>query len=354
MILNYSGWKRIFEQDASQGAVVLDFVVSAGATKVPISDEKLTVSQKFPTAKYKSPEATVYEISLADAMAGKFGAAVELSQATASQKDQIEFDGKKIVGSGRIDIQWTPETLQKKIKVSGNGALVLARAADQIKPIYESVKSMRGVVLLYLDAERFSARIVNNLSGLTQKPLTEWVKGLIYQVATQLADAETRPQLVAKWKDNRSLIEQKYAPPIIKVDIEKGISRQQPTPAQNLQLRPFYYKYSAKKLKDKTFDPNLLSSIKNSLIAAGLDSTLEFSKTFFKQEISNLPAEYEGRIFAGVQQEVEKVKAAFSESVIASTLAEALTASPGQQVEQTASQIASSSKTYAEGESSSE
>lgn len=175
----------------------LTYMITAGASNTPMRSVTLNKNQKYPLPKDAKPtDVYLYELKLSDALTRNFSNATVLNKVDEQNKDQIIFGTESIINTGSIRIPINQSTYNQTIKVSGNGALVLARASNE----YQNIKKMGGVMILELSAkELYSTSFSVETLGVTQNNLVakanSVISGLIYQVNNQKGKSELDPRL---------------------------------------------------------------------------------------------------------------------------------------------------------------
>ena len=174
----------------------LTYLIMAGASNVPMRSETLHNNQGFPLPKGSTNmDVYLYQIKLSDALNDDFSKAIVISKVSEKNRDQIIFGDKSIINKGSIRIPINQNTINQTIKVSGNGALVLSRAANEYLPI----KKLGGMAILELSSNNlYSDRIWLDELGITQHNLVakanSTLNGLIYQLNDSVGKSKLDPQ----------------------------------------------------------------------------------------------------------------------------------------------------------------
>lgn len=190
------------QENPAQDTGGLSYIITAGASNVPMRAVTLNKNQNFPIAKDVKPnDVYLYEISLADALNDDFSKAKILNKVDEKNRDQIIFGNQSIINSGTIRIPINQSTINQSIKVSGNGALVLSRVANE----YKDIKKMGGVMILELSSkELYSTTFSLEKLGITQQALKNKTNSLLYGLIYMLNNAKGQSQLdptAVKFKD---------------------------------------------------------------------------------------------------------------------------------------------------------
>lgn len=352
VILNFKRWKHIYEQ-ATGASTPLDFVVFSGASSKSMSDATLHSNQGFPQPTDKNPLNHIYELSLAAALAGDFARAVIIKPVDKASPDQIIFDGTSITNSGKLAIEWNKENSSKKIQVSGNGALVLARAADNTKNIDPTtLLQQNGAIVLELAASALYSKYWSIVSsGLDTNRLVAGLNGRITQVAVAAADSILKPKLIAKWTLTPAWIESEYAPYIIerKPDASPVVISPPGLPI-NTSIKQYYGTYTDSRLTSNDANP-LAKIAKSSIVDAGLDALSKYVPEYFSRALAGLDKQYTDRLVAKIQDNISRVKAGYNFDKVKSQLAYAVVGKPGSVVPATTTQTTATSTQYKEGSS---
>lgn len=307
-LLTYTTWKKLFEQTAPAAASTgpADFVIASGATKVPMRDASLNKNQGYPLADGAgAQDMHLYELGLGAAAAANFSIAKPGEKVT---QDIIEFDGTRITDTGKIVIEWNAENMRKPIKVSGNGALVLARAATYLKQI-ENKGTKVGVIILELAATGRYATIwsTDNL-GASAGNLRAKQNTLAAAMSQDAVNEIDLPKVQALrlngkgWGfkgsfDNNGGIWLNYK------DQETGTSstiyppqKSEPNPA----LDPYYRKYAISELvtSTKQASPKLkaMTKVLVGMINTDLDNLAEYIPQFLKEKMTGIEDQYINRL----------------------------------------------------------
>lgn len=352
MILNYAKWKKVYEQ-ATVGNDAITFVIAAGANSKPMADETLAKNQKYPAADNLPNSTTIYELILADALAGNFAKAAAVGQAANTEKDQIIFEDNSIKNKGKLVIEWNPVNATKQIRVSGNGALVLARAFNAVKQDSSLLSSSKGVIVLELGAnELYSNLWAIDQMGLSVSRLMSSVRGIIDQVAVQTSNSTLKSELAKKWGDSVEWIESKYCPDIIEIQADGNTVRNRPDLEKNTSLSAHYGKYSYDDFTKNKKALNILAPIvKTNVIDAGLDALSNYVDLYFKGKLVGLAPNYLARFTDSVKSNIAEAKAKATPEMIKYRLETAITAVPSEKLSGTPTQTTIKSTTYKEGES---
>jgi hypothetical protein len=168
-LLGYQKWKslhesaeynKLFEQ-AFNPATGVDFILLAGTSPTPIYDAGLSKLGMKVTG--TGTVTKLYEISLIDALSGNFQNLVEIKELNANDikdRDRVQvLSGENIVaeisGPGEITFAYTPQLKDTKLRVSGNGALALHRAATELKTASVlDLNKHKGNIKFYVDQEK--------------------------------------------------------------------------------------------------------------------------------------------------------------------------------------------------------
>ena len=201
-ISNYQVGVTITEQEKSVKSNEitggLTFLITAGASNKPMRTEALHNEQGFPLPKDStSMDVHLYEVRLSDALNDDFSKSIILGKVNEKNKDQIIFEGESLINKGVIRIPINQETINKTIKVSGNGGLVLSRAANE----YKLIKKLGGLMILELSANKLYSNHTSIESlGITQSNLiaktNSTLNGLIYQLNNDSGKSELDSRLI--------------------------------------------------------------------------------------------------------------------------------------------------------------
>lgn len=356
MILNYSDFKKLNEQSSNPGSPI-DFAITAGANNVPMSDETLNKNQGYPAGIDKST-ATLYEMTLLSAMLGKFSLAKPVGTLGKEEADQIIFNGKQIKTAGKIEIEYNNENLNKKIRVSGNGALVLARAYNEFNEIYKgkNKKDAAGILVLELSAKSlYSNRWSIISTGLDIATLKAKLNGKVSLATVAMLDKNGKKDLVDSGKNISGYtiedLENNYAPSISKID--NGGNRtivKVPSIPVNTTFNKKYGMYSADELLSNT-NKNIRIQIKKSVIDPGLDALANYIPTFFTNELVGLDPTYVNRMTSKVVNNITNLKSVYNDGAIEIAMKSRLKGIEGKRITPPTSKVGTSSSTYKEGES---
>lgn len=353
VILNYLKWKKLYEQ-ATAGSGAIDFVIAAGASAKPMRDKTLNTNQKYPLPTDAPNSNHIYELTLAKALRGDFSTAKIVGPVQAGEDDQITFDNNTIKGSGKIVIEWNPSNFSKLIQVSGNGALVLARAADSANRITNR-GSLNGVIVLELAATALYSKlwsIVN--SGLSSSQLRASLNGRLIQVTVQTASADLKPTLVEKWQNSIAWVETQYSPAIIEQVTEGGTVKQKsnyPPLAINTSIQPYYGKYALTDFTKGAAPKTLAPIVKKNMVDVGMDALAAYTDTYFAERLTGLDKEYVTRMASRAKENIASVKNEYSVNKIADKIASAAVSFPDGSVAMPASKTNINSSSYEEGQS---
>jgi hypothetical protein len=350
VILNFSKWKKLFEQAEPASSTSIDFVIMAGASTQPVSDQALVDAQKYPKPSDTSSKNHIYEISLAAAMAGNFSKARIAEEAVKGSVDLIEFDGKSISESGKLTIDWNKNNFSKIVRVSGNGALVLARAADKLSK-KKGRTELTGVIILELaSASLYSTEWSILGSGLSPEKIGQSLNGILSQVATQLMDAAHKPAMVEKWTNNLDLIEKRYSPAILQSSDSGQLQKSIPPLPENTALRSFYGKYQPTTLK---VDLAKISQIvKTTIVDAGLDALTQHADKFFSEKLKELDPSYIQQLTSKIKENINSVKNNYNGKVISEKIKSAIESIPSTIIAPSTVKAASDTTIYNVGKSS--
>lgn len=306
-LLQYSQWKSLYEQAAPVAGVgPADFVVVSGATEVPIRDVTLNKEQQYPLApEVKANDMHLYEMTLGAAASGNFSIATIGEKVT---RDIIEFDGTRITDAGQIVIEWTAENMRKPIKVSGNGALVLARAAFFLKEIKNKGTKVGVIILKLREASRYASIwstdtlgvSVNNLkakqntlsSAMSQDALNE-----IDLPKVQALRLNGKGQSFKGSYDNNGGIWLSYKAP----GTETSTPIYPPQKSEkNDALAPYYRKYNISDLVTTTKQPSPklkeMSKILVGMINTDLNNLSAYIPQFLKEKMTGIEDQYLNRL----------------------------------------------------------
>ena len=352
VILNFKKWKQIYEQ-ATGASTSLDFVVFSGASSKSMSDATLHSNQGFPQPTDKNPLNHLYEIDLASALAGNFTRAVIIKPVDKASPDQIIFDGMSITNSGKFVIEWNAANSSKKIQVSGNGALVLARAADNTKNIDPTtLLKQNGAIVLELAASELYSKYWSIVSsGLDTDKLVASLNGRINQVAVAVADSTLKPKLIAKWTSTPAWVESEYAPHIIeRTPDDSTVVISPPGLPINTSIKQYYGTYSDTRLTSNDANP-LAKIAKSSIVDAGLTALSKYVPEYFSRALAGLDQQYTDRLVAKIQDNITRVKSGYNMDRVKSQLAYAVVGKPGAVVPTTTTKTTATSTKYKEGSS---
>ena len=350
VILNFSKWKKLFEQAGATPSTSIDFVIMAGASTQPVSDQTLADSQKYPKPSDTSSKNHIYEISLASAMAGNFSKARIAGEAVKGSVDLIEFDGKSINESGKLTIEWNKDNFSKIVRVSGNGALVLARAADKLSKKQGRVE-LTGIIILELASDSlYSTEWSIAGSGLSVEGIGRSLNGILSQVATQLMDATYKPAMVEKWTDNLNLIEKRYSPAIIHSSDSGQLQKSVPPLPENTALRAFYGKYQPTTLKGEL--AKISQIVKTNMVDVGLASLAQHVDKFFSEKLKELDPSYTQQLTSKIKENIDSVKNNYNSKVISDKIKSTIAAIPSTTIAPSAVKTASDTTIYNVGKSS--
>ena len=335
-LLQYSQWKKIFEQAApSAGVGPADFVVASGATKVPMRDVTLNKNQGYPLVDGAgTQDMHLYELGIAAASAGNFSIAKAGEKVT---QDIIEFDGNRITDTGKIVIEWNAENMRKPIKVSGNGALVLARAASYLKQV-ENKGTKVGVIILELGvASRYASIWSTDALGLSVSNLKakqNTLASAMSQDAVNENDLVTVQALRLNGKgwgfkgsfDNNGGLGFSYKDPAT----EKTTAIHPPQKSeQNDAMLPYYRKY---KISDLVLSGNRptpklkeMSKVLVGMINTDLDNLSTYIPQFLKEKMTGIEDQYINRLAKRTQDIIAASKTDNNENRHAATAAILLT-----------------------------
>lgn len=348
-ILNFRNWKKLYEQEESTSAI--SFIVTSGASAKSMSSATLNAKQGFPLKAGETSKNYIYELSLKDALTGKFSTAKIIGTVDSGEEDQISFDGTSIKKSGFFKINCTSTDLNKSIQVSGNGALVLARAADVFT---NALLSLNGIIIFELSASNLYAKVYSTGSlGLSTERLAAQLNSRIGQVAVQTALPAIKKELVqsGKWTDDLALIETKYSPSILE-NKEKVVVEIFPTLAENTTLRAYYGKFSKEEFQKGSAARQVVPLIKSSIVDAGLTALSQYLDTYLAEKIKGVDANYISGLSAGLKKNIDSVKIKYSTALIKQRFDSSLAVENTSLSTQTfPGKVSSKNVTYKEGES---
>ena len=305
-LLQYSQWKKIFEQAPAADVGPADFVIVSGATEVPIRDVTLNKEQQYPLAPgVKDTDMHLYEITLGAAASGNFSTATIGEKVT---RDIIEFDGNRITDTGQIVIEWNAENMRKPIKVSGNGALVLARAAFFLKDL-KNKGTKGGVIILKLsEASRYASIWSTDTLGVSVSSLKAKQNTLSSAMSQDALNEIDLPKVQAlrlngkgqSFKgafDNNGGIWLSYKVP----GTETSTPIYPPQKSEkNDALAPYYRKYTISDLVTTTKQPSPklkeMSKILVGMINTDLNNLSAYIPQFLKEKMTGLEDQYLNRL----------------------------------------------------------
>lgn len=322
-LLDYTKWKKINEQ--ASPVEPLDFVVSAGTDKTPMRDDLLHTEQKFPKPSDSANKNHVYELTLEEALLGKFSSARIIAPSRPGEEDQIVFEGRTINGQGKISIEWNPNNLNKPILVSGNGALAMARANSEVLDDADLVKmlnSLKGVIVLEMSAKtRYSSLWSIVSAGLLTGSLRAALNGIISQVVVQTANPGLKLDLQKKFGSKLEMIETKYSPSIFSKDPStKKKYPLYPQLAENAALRPHYEKYSAEEFLKGNAPKILAPLVKTNMIDPGMEALSNYVEQYFAEKLIGLDRAYVARMISSARANISAVKAEYTEYLISNKI----------------------------------
>lgn len=353
ILLGYEKWKKLYEQ-ASPGASSdpIDFIVIAGASVVPMGDKALNVNQGYPLPTDSLQSNHIYELTLGSALSGDFSKAKIIGPVNAGENDQIVFDNNSIKGQGKISIEWTRANFSKPIRVSGNGALALARASDQTKDL-QNRGALTGVITLELSAETLYSKIWSILnSGLSDNTLLAAVRGRITQVAVQTSADDLKTKMVGTWYNALNWVETQYSPSILETVTDGGAKKlNYPPLPTNTSIQPYYEKYRLDDFINGGAAQTLAPLVKKNMVDAGMDALVVYIDAYFTEKLVGLDKNMVSRMTTRAKSNIQLVKDAYTLDKIAKTIKEAVQISPGGTVSIPSSQTSVKSSEYQEGKS---
>ena len=178
-------------QDTKEKVGDLTYLIMAGASNVPMRSETLHNNQGFPLPKGSTNmDVYLYQIKLSDALNDDFSKAIVISKVSEKNRDQIIFGDKSIINKGSIRIPINQNTINQTIKVSGNGALVLSRAAN----FYP--KKLDGIMILELSSkELYGNRVLLDELGVTKPNLVAKANSMLNGLIFYLNNEKGKSQL---------------------------------------------------------------------------------------------------------------------------------------------------------------
>ena len=353
-LLGYQKWRKLHEsakygrlnEQEFNSATPVDFILLGGTSPTAIYDAGLAANGMKTTG--KEQEVKLYEISILDALQGNFQNFVEIKSLDSNNikdRDRVQvMSGQNIVaeiaGEGIITFTYSPKLNDVKLRVSGNGALSLHRAAIELKN-NDSIDLTKhsGNIRLYVSQEkspianspRFSkvaTSVGKGLDALTAKTTTL----CIYPALHYMVEGE----------DNKKYVEQ-IAPESFK-------DPKAYNPSQGINDNPIFLgttsgafygtqnKYtgldSFKNLKPNDFwqDPSALPQSRflkaeildalNTYAKACLDNFTKEGGTidqYFKQNFGQLPEDLLTSLVLGARGKAEKAKEKALGSLTANT-----------------------------------
>lgn len=324
-LLNYSVWKKLFEQSTSTGGAI-DFLCVGGAVVNPILDAELHRNHGYPLAKDTTPtDMHMYTVNMRDFAKHDFTKAVIGEKV----KDAIiEFDGNRITNSGKIAIEWNAQNMNKTIKVSGNGALVLHRAGEQLLKIGDKANKT-GVIVLELSAPtRYSNLwLINSFGVDAQSLIARQARiaqslGVAMVVPAEQNKIKALPQLQGKeitpFKGN---FDNNGAFGVITSDpetMEKTTTYPPQKSEPNDSLAPYYEKYKISDLIDTGNNPKppLKAATKTlvGVINTQLNNLSTFLPQFVKESMYRADAAYVDRFIMKIQENIAAARKANNEN----------------------------------------
>jgi hypothetical protein len=355
MILNYKNWKKLYEQ-ASPGSSSdpIDFIVTAGASAKPMSDKALNTNQGYPLPTDSPQLNHIYELPLSSALSGDFSKAKIIGPVNSGENDQIIFDNNSIKGQGKISIEWTRANFSKQVRVSGNGALVLARASDQTKNL-QNRGTLTGVITLELSAASLYSNIWSIISsGLSSGTLRASLKGRITQVAVQTSADDLKTKMVEKWNDTLNWVETQYSPSILETVTEGGTKKPKsnyPPLPTNTSIQQYYGKYTEDSFTKGDAAQKLAPLVKKNMVDAGMDALVAYVDTYFTEKLVGLDKTEVSRMTAKAKSNIQSVKAEYTKDKIVEEIKGAVVTLPGTARNIPTSQTSVKSSEYQEGKS---
>ena len=334
-IVEFKEWKkRIFEQNSGE-AMPIDFVVFAGTDKTNINDKRLNQEHGYPLSKNGVDNTSIYELELTQAIYGEFESAKIVGKTENEGRDFLTFDGKKISETGIIELLWTTENMHKPIRVSGNGALALARIAQAIANEGSVTKEQVGTVVISLGEEkhavgegRYSKFFSILKSGLTEQDLMASANSLVRSALRAICNDETKKALDVSPNSDFSKLFSNTAPFGIKEKDAAGTTiKKYPNRKANQVLNAYYGKYSSTDLVNKGRHTKTLTTIagtiKSSYIDPGFDSLSAYILAYFKSEFSEVPESIIQRLTKKIQVNISSIKQKYSVNMAATSMAKA-------------------------------
>ena len=360
-LVEFKEWKRrVFEQNSGEG-VPIDFVVFAGTDKTNINDRRLNQEHNYPLPKDGVDTASIYELELTQAIYGEFESAKIVDKTENAGRDFLTFDGKKISEAGTIELLWTTENMHKKIRVSGNGALALARIAQAIANEGSVTKEQVGAVVISLGEEkhvvgegRYSKFFSILKSGLNEQELMANANSLVRSAVRAICNDETKKVLDVSPNSDFSKLFSNTAPFGIKEKDEAGTTiKKYPNRKANQVLNAYYGKYSSTDLVNKGRPTKTLTTIsgtiKSSYIDPGFDSLSAYIQAYFKSEFSEVPESIIQRLTKKIQINISSIKQKYSVNMAAMSMARAFRKSTHVKTIQNSPELKKDITTYAPG-----
>jgi len=317
IITNFKKWSKLFEQN--NGAILpTDFAVFVGTDKTPVSDSRLNQEHNYELAKDGRDTANIYELTLAQALSGEFANAKRIGKTIGSNRDSIEFGKTKLHMSGTIEIIWSDANKRIPIRVSGNGALALARIARVVDG-HKITKEETGSIIITMGEEvaeegRYAKFFSIIESGADVRTLDAKISNLSRLAFKAVCNKETKrlldPNMTGIWS------EQNYsntAPFGIKTkDKDNKTIMHFPNRKVNPALSAHYGKYSDSELRVNSRASKIMVEVakivKASYIDIGLDSLSNYISPFFQKEFSELPEKTVARLTKKIQINIASVK----------------------------------------------
>lgn len=317
-LVDYLSWQKIYEQSGS--VIPLDFMVYASTDITKVSDSRLNEEHGYPMPKENTKDSSsIYELSLREALYGYFNKARIVGK-TNGIKDSITFEGSDISENGTIELSWNTKSINNKIRVSGNGALVLTRMHDAASG-QEVKREQTGSLILQLglpvlktDDNRYAKFFSIAKSGLEITDVIAKINILTQTALRAICDDETKATLTTIATEDWN--EQTYsntAPFSVKYTAAGKVKKAYPARKVNSALSTYLGKYNKEKLISKSGSPSpelrtVAKLVKQSYIDPGLSNLSAYLLPFFSKEFSELPKNVITRLIAKAQSNIDEAK----------------------------------------------
>lgn len=318
-LVEFKKWKRIVEQNDGE-LIPIDFAVFVGTDKTPISDVRLNQEHGYKLVKQGKDTASIYEMTLSQAIYGKFSDAKIVGKTVGGRRDSISFGKTDLQMDGTIEILWSNANKSSKLRVSGNGALAIARIARAVRG-QGITKEDSGSIVIKMGEEvskegRYAKFFSIIRSGADTRTLTAKINQLCRLGVKAICNDEAKKELDADLTSNWS--EQNYAntaPFGLKTQNGSKYQFHFPNRKANSALSGYYGKYGVSDLIIRGRQSNTLNSaakvLKTSYIDPGLDALNTYLPTFFQKEFAELPEKTVSRLIKKIQINISNMKKAY-------------------------------------------